>query len=81
MEIFVCYGGDFGFDLEEVVKMNDLMLEDVICIYIEGEYFVYMFGFVLGFLFLGGMFEWIRVLRKLLLRLLILVGLVGIVGM
>lgn len=56
-------------------------MEEVIDIYISGEYVVYMFGFVFGFFFLGGMFKCIVVLRKFLLRLLIFVGLVGIVGM
>lgn len=68
-------------DLERVVVFYLLMFDEVIFIYINGEYLVYMLGFVFGFFYLGGMSEEIVILRKELLRNSILKGLVGIVGM
>ncbi|MDN4142820.1 5-oxoprolinase subunit PxpB [Bacillus velezensis] len=81
MEIPVCYGGDFGPDLEEVAEMNDLTPEDVTRIHTEGEYLVYMLGFAPGFPFLGGMSERIRAPRKASPRPSIPAGSVGIAGM
>lgn len=51
VEIPVCYGGEFGPDLEEVAKINQLSTEEVIDIHTSGEYVVYMLGFAPGFLF------------------------------
>lgn len=81
VEILVCYGGEFGLDIEYVVEINNIIVDDVIKIYFEGKYLVYMIGFVLGFFYLGGMLEKIVVLRCEFLRIVILAGLVGIVGM
>lgn len=81
IEIPVCYGGEFGPDLEEVAKLNDLTPEDVIRIHTEGEYLVYMLGFAPGFPFLGGMSERIAAPRKSSPRPSIPAGSVGIAGL
>ncbi len=80
VEIPVCYGGEFGPDLEEVAQMNELTCEEVISIHTEGEYMVYMLGFAPGFPFLGGMSERIAAPRKSSPRPSIPAGSVGIAG-
>lgn len=77
----VCYGGEFGPDLEEVARRNQLTPEEVIDIHTNGHYLVYMIGFAPGFAYLGGMSEKIATPRKDSPRLHIPAGSVGIAGM
>ncbi len=55
VSIPVCYGGEFGPDLEYVARHNDLTTDEVIHIHSSGEYLVYMIGFAPGFPFFGGL--------------------------
>ncbi len=55
ISIPVCYGGEYGPDLEEVAYYHGLQVEDVIRIHSETTYFVYMLGFTPGFPYLGGL--------------------------
>ena len=55
IEIPVCYGEDFGPDMEFVAELNGLSTDDVIRIHSSVDYFVYMLGFTPGFAYLGGM--------------------------
>ncbi|SEN22711.1 5-oxoprolinase subunit PxpB [Lihuaxuella thermophila] len=80
VEIPVCYGGEFGPDLEFVAKHNGLTPEEVIDIHSNGEYLVYMIGFAPGFPYLGGMPERIAAPRRESPRLSIPAGTVGIAG-
>ncbi|WP_173915549.1 5-oxoprolinase subunit PxpB [Halobacillus sp. Marseille-Q1614] len=80
IEIPVCYGGDFGPDLEFVAKHNGLSPEEVIDIHQSGEYIVYMIGFAPGFPFIGGMSEKIAAPRRESPRLTIPERSVGIAG-
>ncbi|WP_210364220.1 5-oxoprolinase subunit PxpB [Bacillus sp. REN3] len=80
VEIPVCYGGEFGPDLEEVAKRNGLSAEEVIDIHSSGDYLVYMIGFAPGFPFIGGMSDKIAAPRKETPRLKIPAGSVGIAG-
>ncbi|MCL6588123.1 MAG: 5-oxoprolinase subunit PxpB [Anoxybacillus sp.] len=77
----VCYGGEFGPDLEFVAHHNGLTPEDVIQIHSGAEYLVYMIGFAPGFPYLGGMPEQIATPRRSSPRLKIPAGSVGIAGM
>lgn len=56
VEIPVCYGGDYGPDLN-LFEENGLSLEEVIDIHSDTEYLVYMLGFMPGFPYLGGLDE------------------------
>lgn len=76
----VCYGGEFGPDLEFVAKHNNISTDEVINIHANGEYIVYMVGFAPGFPYLGGLSENIFTPRKNTPRLLIPEGSVGIAG-
>jgi KipI family sensor histidine kinase inhibitor len=57
VEIPVCYGGEFGPDIEHVAETHGLTVEDVIRIHSEPDYRIYMVGFTPGFPFLGGLSE------------------------
>ncbi|WP_312095932.1 5-oxoprolinase subunit PxpB [Niallia sp.] len=80
VEIPVCYGGEYGPDIETVAKHNHLTVDQVIDIHSNGEYRVYMIGFAPGFPFLGGMSEKIAAPRRVTPRHLISAGSVGIAG-
>ncbi len=56
-EIPTLYGGEYGPDLEFVAHYNNLTVKEVIRIHSEKEYFIYMLGFLPGFVYLGGMSE------------------------
>lgn len=81
VEIPVCYGGACGPDLANVAEYNQLSMEKVIEIHVNGKYLVYMIGFAPGFPYLGGMSELISTPRRQSPRLSIPPGSVGIAGM
>ncbi|MFC0272730.1 5-oxoprolinase subunit PxpB [Metabacillus herbersteinensis] len=80
VELPVCYGGEFGPDLEIVAKHNSLTIEKVIDLHSERDYLVYMIGFAPGFPYIGGLNEKIATPRKDSPRLQIPVGSVAIGG-
>ena len=51
----VCYGGEFGPDLETVSEHAHLTPEEVIKRHSAPDYLIYMLGFMPGFVYLGGM--------------------------
>ena len=53
----VCYGGDFGPDIDFVADTHGLTKDEVIRIHTETTYQIYMIGFTPGFCFLGGLSE------------------------
>src|ERR1700747_252323 len=53
VEIPMCYGGEFGPDLEDVAKMHGMTPEQVIGLHSSTTYLVYFLGFVPGFAYLG----------------------------
>jgi len=57
VEIPVCYGGEFGPDIQFVAEHNSVTEDDVIRIHSGEEYQIYMIGFTPGFPFLGGLPE------------------------
>jgi inhibitor of KinA len=81
VEIPVCYGEEFGPDLEHVAKHNGLTPEEVIQLHSQGEYLTYMVGFAPGFPYLGGLSEKLATPRRDAPRLKIPAGTVGIAGM
>jgi len=77
----VCYGGNFGPDLEHVAAINHLTEDEVIRIHTSANYLVHMVGFVPGFAYLGGMPSNIAAPRKATPRAAINAGAVGIAGL
>ena len=76
----VCYGGEFGPDLEFVAKQNNLSIDEVISIHTSVPYLIYMLGFTPGFPYLGGMSDKIAAPRLDQPRVNIPAGSVGIGG-
>jgi len=76
----VCYGGEFGPDLNYVAQYNNLTEEDVIRLHCSVEYKIYMIGFAPGFPYLGGMPKSIATPRLETPRKLVKAGSVGIAG-
>jgi inhibitor of KinA len=80
ISIPVCYGNEFGPDLQEVADLHKLTQQQVIDIHIKATYKVYMIGFVPGFAYMGGMDELIATPRKPTPRKAVPAGSVGIAG-
>lgn len=79
-EIPVCYGGEYGPDMENIAKNAGLTEEEVIKIHSSRDYLIYMLGFLPGFCYLGGLDERIHTPRLANPRLKISAGSVGIGG-
>jgi len=78
VEIPVCYGGEYGPDIDHVAEVNHLTPEEVIRIHSEPDYAIYMIGFTPGFPFLGGLPEVLHTPRLETPRTLVPEGSVGI---
>ncbi len=81
VEIPVCYGGDFGPDLNDVASLCSRSPEEVIARHAAASYRVYMIGFSPGFAYLGGLDTTIAAPRRSTPRLMVPAGSVGIAGM
>lgn len=80
VEIPVCYGGDYGPDLEAVAGINGLTPKQVIEIHSGQNYLIYAIGFAPGFPYVGGVPEAIATPRKTTPRFKVPAGSVGIAG-
>lgn len=78
VEIPVCYGGEYGPDIEFVATTHGLTVDDVIRIHSEAQYQIYMMGFTPGFAYLGGLPEALHTPRLETPRPLVLAGSIGI---
>ena len=79
-EIPVCYGGEYGPDIENIAEHAGLSVEEVIKIHSSRDYLIYMLGFLPGFTYLGGLDERIHTPRLANPRVKINAGSVGIGG-
>lgn len=79
-EIPVCYGGEYGPDLENIAANAQLSPEEVIKLHSSRDYLIYMLGFLPGFAYLGGLDERIHTPRLANPRIRIRAGSVGIGG-
>jgi inhibitor of KinA len=80
VEIPVCYGGEFGPDLEELATLRGLSPDEVVRLHTSATYRVYMLGFAPGFAYLGGLPEAIAAPRRAEPRTAVPAGTVGIGG-
>ena len=76
----VCYGGDFGPDLETLAKIHNMSIDEVVKRHTKETYRIYMLGFTPGFPYLGGLDEAIATPRLTMPRTIIPAGSVGIAG-
>lgn len=80
IEIPVCYGGDFGPDLQAVAKHTGLTTDEVVELHSSKDYLIDMLGFLPGFAYLGGLDERLHTPRLANPRTRIEAGSVGIGG-
>jgi len=80
IEIPVCYGGEFGPDLDVVARHNYLDPEEVIRRHSEAGYRIYAIGFAPGFCYLGGLDPRLHSPRLATPRIQVPAGSVGIAG-
>jgi KipI family sensor histidine kinase inhibitor len=76
----VCYGGEFGEDIDDVAALNSISVDEVISIHSGTDYLIYMLGFLPGFPYLGGLDKRIETPRLESPRTRIDAGSVGIGG-
>lgn len=77
-EIPVCYGGEWGPDLEEVARHAGIGTEEVVSLHSHARYVVHAVGFTPGFAYLGGLPEKLHTPRRASPRTSVPAGTVGI---
>jgi inhibitor of KinA len=80
VEIPVCYGGEYGPDLEEVAALRGIDTEQVVRLHSSAAYQVYFLGFVPGFAYLGELPDELVTPRLATPRKKVPAGSVGITG-
>ena len=80
VEIPVCYGGEFGPDLEEVAQRTGLAAEEVTRRHAATDFLVYVIGFAPGFPYIGGLPAELALPRRPTPRTKVPPGSVGIVN-
>ncbi len=80
VEIPAFFGSDLAPDLDFVSKYHNLKEDETIKILIKRPYFVYMYGFLPGFIYLGGLPKILHTPRLDSPRVLIPKGSIGIGG-
>lgn len=78
IKVPVVYGREYGPDLKRVAEMNGLLVDEVVAIHCDGEYLIYMLGFLPGFPYLGGLDKQIATPRLAEPRAKTVAGSVGI---
>lgn len=80
VKVPVCYGGDYGPDMDTVMNHSGLSEEEVISIHSAHDYLIDMLGFLPGFAYLGGLDPRLHTPRLTVPRTVIEAGSVGIGG-
>lgn len=78
IEIPVCYGGEYGADLDEVARHCGIAAEEVVALHSAADYVVHAVGFAPGFPYLGGLPAKLRTPRRATPRTRVPAGSVGI---
>lgn len=76
----VCYGGEYGTDLEDVAETLDTTPDDIVARHIAGDYRVAMIGFTPGWSYLSGLEKFLHMPRRQNPRLLTPAGTISIGG-
>src|SRR5262249_41387614 len=76
----VCYGWEFGPDLDEVARLHKITPERVIELHSSATYLVYFLGFAPGFAYLGELAQELATARLAMPRKRVPAGSVGIAG-
>lgn len=80
VEIPVCYGSEYGPDLNEVAAMHGMTAAQIAELHASKDYLVYFLGFVPGFAYLGELPEALVTPRLATPRRIVPAGSVGIAG-
>jgi inhibitor of KinA len=80
VEIPVCYGGEFGPDLDDAAQLHGLKPSEVITLHTSRSYHAYFLGFAPGFAYLGDLASEIATPRLETPRKKVPAGSVGIAG-
>jgi len=80
VEVPVCYGGEFGPDLEELARTARMSPSQAIALHVQGDYRVQAIGFMPGFGYLGGLSEKLHSPRRATPRPKVAAGSVGVGG-
>lgn len=80
VQIPVCYGGEFGMDLQFVAEHAGLSAEEVIQLHSATRYLVHFLGFSPGFGYLGGLPKQLECPRLESPRKTVAAGSVGVAG-
>ncbi len=80
VEIPVCYGGEYGPDMEVIEASSGLSPEAITKLHCESEYTVCMMGFIPGFTFLSEAPKQLHHRRKATPRSMVPAGSVGMAG-
>ena len=80
VEVPVCYGGEYGPDLNDVGAIHGMSPEQVVALHSSSTYLVYFLGFVPGFAYLGGLPAALETPRLATPRRRVPPGSVGIAG-
>ncbi len=80
IKIPVCYGGDFGPDLDDVCAALRMTSEQIVDLHGSAAYTVYFLGFVPGFAYLGELSKSLEMPRLSVPRRAVPQGSVGIAG-
>jgi inhibitor of KinA len=80
VEVPVCYGGEFGPDLDWVAEQRGLPADKVVELHIAQTYRAYFLGFAPGFAYLGDLAQEIAVPRLETPRKEVAAGSVGLAG-
>ena len=80
VEVPVCYGGEFGPDLEDVAVQRGMLPEKVVELHFARTYHAYFLGFAPGFAYLGDLAEELAAPRLQTPRKEVAAGSVGIAG-
>lgn len=74
----VCYGGEFGPDIQFVAEHNNITIDQVVQLHSQNPYHIYAIGFAPGFCYLGGLDERLHTPRLATPRTFVPAGSVGI---
>lgn len=80
VDIPVCYGGQFGPDIDFVAQHTGISKDEVIALHSAADYYIYAIGFAPGFCYLGGLDPRLHAPRLTAPRQNVSAGSVGIAG-
>ena len=79
-EVPVCYENSFSFDMKDYSKKISLTKNEIIQLHSSKTYYLHMYGFLPGFMYLGGLDSKLQISRKTIPSRRVLKGSVAVGG-